>query len=73
MSDRKQGKVKWFREDKGFGFIEVLDGDDIFVHISQLQEDLKPGDSVEFLPKEGKKGLVATEVKLMTTNKTTTN
>lgn len=63
MSDKQTGKVKWFREDKGFGFIEIPDGKDIFVHVSQLQEELKEGDSVEFTVKDGKKGPVATEVK----------
>ena len=63
MSDRLNGKVKWFREDKGFGFIEIPDGKDIFVHVSQLDCELKEGDAVEFTVKEGKKGPVATEVK----------
>ena len=63
MSDVKQGRVKWFRDEKGFGFIEVLDGNDIFVHVSQITEPLQEGDRVEFIPKEGKKGPVATEVK----------
>lgn len=63
MSEKQQGKVKWFREDKGFGFIEIPDGKDIFVHVSQVTEDLKEGDQVEFVVKDGKKGPVATEVK----------
>ncbi len=63
MSEVKRGKVKWFREDKGFGFIEVPDGKDIFVHCSQVSEVIQEGDEVEFVIKEGKKGPVATEVK----------
>ena len=63
MSEKKNGKVKWFRSDKGFGFIEISDGNDIFVHVSQTDGELNEGDQVEFIPKEGKKGLVATEVK----------
>ena len=63
MSERQTGKVKWFREEKGFGFIEIPDGKDIFVHSSQISEELKEGDVVEFVIKEGKKGPVATEVK----------
>ena len=60
---RVKGRVKWFRREKGFGFIEVLDGDDIFVHSSQTLEDLVEGDKVEFTIKPGKKGPIATEVK----------
>ena len=63
MSDKQTGKIKWFREDKGFGFIEVPDGKDVFVHISQIEGELKEGDPVEFIIKEGKKGPVATEVR----------
>ena len=63
MSEKKKGRVKWFRDDKGFGFIEVENDKDIFVHISQVTEKLNEGDEVEFIPKDGKKGLVATEVK----------
>lgn len=60
--ERQTGKVKWFREDKGFGFIEIPNGNDIFVHVSQVQEELKEGDEVSFEVKEGKKGPVATDV-----------
>ncbi|MCJ8276230.1 MAG: cold-shock protein [Bdellovibrionales bacterium] len=64
MSEEKQqGRVKWFRDDKGFGFIEIENGNDIFVHVSQVTDTLNEGDKVEFIPKEGKKGPVATEVK----------
>ena len=64
MSEQQiQGKVKWFREDKGFGFIEIPDGTDIFVHVSQIPEELKEGDTVSFVVKDGKKGPVATEVR----------
>lgn len=65
MSEKQQGKVKWFREDKGFGFIEIPEGKDIFVHISQTEGELKEGDKVEFVVKDGKKGPVATEVKIV--------
>lgn len=63
MNDVLKGKIKWFREEKGFGFIEVINGQDVFVHASQLLDDMKEGDVVEFRVKEGKKGPVATEVK----------
>ena len=65
MSEVQKGKVKWFREDKGFGFIEIFDGDDVFVHVSQISESVEPGDQVEFIIKEGKKGPVATEVRVV--------
>ena len=63
MSDRIKGRVKWFKESKGFGFIEVDNGNDVFVHVSQVSEPLQEGDIVEFTSKEGKKGPMATEVK----------
>ena len=61
-----KGKVKWFNEKKGFGFIEREDGDDIFVHFSAIQGDgfktLSEGQSVEFEVVEGKKGFQAANV-----------
>ena len=46
------GKVKWFNAEKGFGFIEREDGDDVFVHFSAIQGDgfktLEEGQTVEF-------------------------
>ena len=63
MSKVEKGRLKWFKQDKGFGFIEVDDGKDIFVHISQLEDHIEPGDPVTFQLKESKKGPVAVEVK----------
>ena len=63
MTKKEKGKVKWYKEAKGFGFIEVDSGPDIFVHASQVTEKLSEGDPVEFETKENKKGPVAVNVK----------
>ncbi|NBW39640.1 cold-shock protein [bacterium] len=58
-----KGKVKWFNSEKGFGFIEQENGDDLFVHINEVQGDsLQEGDIVEFEIGEGRKGPCATQV-----------
>lgn len=60
------GKVKWYNEVKGFGFIEAEDGQDIFVHRTGLADSyagLNEGQKVEFETKSGEKGLVAFNVK----------
>ena len=62
-----QGKVKWFSDEKGFGFIEQEDGgDDVFVHHSDIQgsgfKSLAENDEVEFEIDEGPKGLRASNV-----------
>ncbi len=66
MADREKGKVKWFNNSKGFGFIERESGDDIFVHYSALQGEgyrsLKEGQPVEFTVTQGAKGLQAENV-----------
>jgi len=64
---KEQGTVKWFNNDKGYGFISpATAGDDLFVHHSAIQADgfksLNEGDSVEFSITKGPKGLQATEV-----------
>ncbi len=63
-----QGKVKWFNAEKGFGFIECEEGQDIFVHYSAISMDgyktLQEGATVEFDVVEGVKGPQAIEVKL---------
>ena len=63
---RTTGKVKWFNESKGYGFIKQDTGNDIFVHYSEIQGDgyrtLTEGETVEFETKEGPKGLEATRV-----------
>jgi CspA family cold shock protein len=66
MSDRITGTVKWFSNVKGYGFIEVEDGKDVFVHFSAIEEDgyrsLKEGESVEFTIENGDKGPQAANV-----------
>lgn len=61
-----QGKVKWFNAEKGFGFIEREDGDDVFVHFSAIQDEgfktLDEGQEVEFDIVEGDRGPQAANV-----------
>ena len=62
-----EGKVKWFNEHKGFGFIEKSDGGDVFVHFSAIQasgfKTLTEGQSVSFDVVQGAKGPAAENVK----------
>lgn len=57
------GRVKFFNEAKGFGFIAGDDGKDIFVHKSGTLDLIKKDDYVEYLTETGKKGLKAVRVK----------
>ena len=61
-----QGQVKWFDPKKGFGFIQGPEGQDVFVHYSQIQGEgfrsLRDGESVEYELVEGEKGFQAREV-----------
>lgn len=61
------GKVKWFNDQKGFGFIESDDGQDVFVHHTDITMDgyrtLAEGDPVEFDVTQGPKGLKAENVR----------
>jgi CspA family cold shock protein len=68
MADRFTGKVKWFNDGKGFGFISREGGKDLFVHYSAIQgtgdghRSLTEGDAVEFEVEETTKGPSATNV-----------
>jgi CspA family cold shock protein len=69
MSERENGTVKWFSNNKGYGFIEREDGPDVFVHFSAIQADgyrsLEEGQQVEFTIEDGPKGPQAANVTLV--------
>ena len=60
------GRVKWFNDNKGYGFIERAEGDDVFVHFNAIVGDgyrsLEEGQRVEFNVVQGQKGLQAANV-----------
>jgi CspA family cold shock protein len=60
-----KGTVKFFNDEKGFGFITTEEGKDVFVHNSEFSEDvtLNEGDSVEFEVAQGDRGPKAVKVK----------
>jgi CspA family cold shock protein len=67
MSESKTGTVKWFSDQKGYGFIAQDDGDDVFVHYSAIVEpgfrSLREGERVEFTIEQGQKGPAAANVR----------
>ncbi|MDX1663532.1 MAG: cold-shock protein [Candidatus Promineifilaceae bacterium] len=66
MSERETGTVKWFNEQKGYGFIARESGDDVFVHYSAIEgagfRTLLEGEKVEFTVEQGQKGPAAANV-----------
>ncbi len=62
----KTGTVKWFNEEKGFGFIEQESGPDLFAHYTEIQgsgfKSLADGQKVQFTIGEGKKGPAAQNI-----------
>jgi CspA family cold shock protein len=67
VANMAEGKVKWFDEKKGFGFISMENGEDVFVHFSEIEVDgfktLTQDQKVSFEIKKSDKGLQATHVK----------
>jgi CspA family cold shock protein len=69
MSNTVNGKVKWFNDEKGFGFIEQESGPDVFVHFSSIngtgRRSLAEGQEVSFEVTQGQKGPQAENVNLL--------
>ena len=64
-----EGRVKWFNDKKGYGFIEADSGHDVFVHFSSIEGDgfksLAEGEKVSFVEERGAKGPQAVNVKVL--------
>ncbi len=69
MAEREQGTVKWFNAEKGYGFIARAQGDDVFVHYSEIRSSgfrsLDEGQKVEFTVTQGQKGPQAQDVDIV--------
>ncbi len=63
----QRGRVKWFNEQKGYGFIQQENGEDVFVHYTAIEDEgyktLAENQEVEFEVVRGQKGLQATKVR----------
>ncbi|KAL1584783.1 Cold shock protein CapA [Cladosporium halotolerans] len=67
-TERQNGTVKWFNDEKGYGFITPENGSaDLFVHFRAIEKDgfksLKEGESVTFVAEQGQKGMQASQVR----------
>ena len=60
----QKGTVKFFNESKGFGFIVAETGEEIFVHVSGLRDEIREGDVVVFQTQQGRKGINAVNVQI---------
>lgn len=69
MSNRQTGTVKWFNDEKGFGFITPESGPDLFVHYRSIQsggfKSLQEGQQVSFMAVKGQKGMQADDVQVI--------
>jgi len=61
----QEGLVKFFNDSKGFGFIKPANGEDIFVHVSGLIDEIRENDRVTYEVQDGRKGLNAINVKVI--------
>lgn len=61
----KTGTVKFFNETKGFGFIKEENGQEIFVHVSGLRDEIRENDKVQFETEQGRRGVNAINVTLL--------
>lgn len=61
----KTGTVKFFNETKGFGFIQEENGQEVFVHVSGLNDEIRENDKVQFETEQGRRGVNAINVSVL--------